>query len=124
MEELNADPNLACAIIKKFLKESKSPLISDEILGLFDKFDPSVADKAQKIEHLKKVISKLAQPNYETFAYLIMHFHRVLNRNDVNKIEIGLFVQKFQPLFRIKERTFKFFILNADLIFSDYRFKK
>lgn len=125
LDELNADPNLACAIIKKFLKESKTPLVTDDVIGLIEKFDPSLAtDKMQKVEHLRRSISKLPPANFETFAYLVMHFHRMLEHNHSNKIEVGLFVQKFQPLFRIKERTFKFFIANANLIFDDFRFKK
>lgn len=125
LDELNTDPNLACAIIKKFLKESKSPLVTDDVIALIEKFDPNLAtDKSQKVEHLRRSISKLPSVNFETFAYLVMHFHRVLSHNHSNKIEVSLFVQKFQPLFRIKERTFKFFIVNADLIFSDFRFKK
>lgn len=125
LDELNADPNLACGVIKRFLKESKSPLVTDECIALIDKFDPNLAtDKMQKVEHLKRSISKLPAVNFETFAYLVMHFYRVLSHSHTNKIEVGLFVQKFQPLFRIKERTFKFLIVNADLIFSDFRFKK
>lgn len=122
LDELNTEPNLACALIKKFLKELKSPIVPDENLAIIDKCESS--DRDQKINLLKMAISKLPQPNFDTFVYLIMHFHRVLSRSEANKIEIGLFVQKFQPLFRIKERIFKFIINNANAIFKDYRFKK
>jgi hypothetical protein len=84
LDELNSDPNLACAIVKKFFKELKSPLVSDELLSSLEKFDPSLAsDKMQKIDYIKKVIAKMAQANFETFAYMIMHFHRVLNKVDI-----------------------------------------
>ena len=42
MDELNGDPNLACALIKKFLRELKVPLINDEILNMFDKCDSGI----------------------------------------------------------------------------------
>lgn len=35
-----------------------------------------------------------------------------------------MFVQKFQPIFRLREKLFKFMISHADLLFSEYRFKK
>lgn len=81
LDELNNDPNMACAIVKKFFKELKSPLVPDDALSSLDKFDPNLAaDKSQKVDYLKKVISKMPQTNYETFAYMIMHFHRVLKK--------------------------------------------
>lgn len=128
LDELNAEPNLACAVVKKFLKELKSPLIPDDVLGLFEKFESAGSDKESqnKIEHLRRVVAKLPQPNLDTVSYLIMHFHRVINnvKNEKNRVEINIFVQKFLPVFRLKERLFKFWISNADLVFKDYRFKK
>lgn len=126
MEELNGDPNLACALIKKFLRELKVPLINDEILNMFDKCDSSISDKdvSTKIDQLKRIIGRLPVANRDTFTYLIMHFHRVLNKSDVNKIEVGLFIQKFHPMFRIRDRLFKFIIIYADMLFSECRFKK
>lgn len=126
MDEINAEPNLACALIKKFLRELKVPLINDEILNMFDKCDSSISDKdvSTKIEQLKRIIGRLPIANRDTFTYLIMHFHRVLNKSDVNKIEVGLFIQKFHPMFRIRDRLFKFIIIYADMLFSDYRFKR
>lgn len=122
IDELNTDPNLACAVIKKFLKELKSPIIPDEMLVIIDKCESN--DREQKLQLLQSAISKLPQPNFDTFAYLIMHFNRLLEKSDSNKLEIGLFVQKFQPLFRIKERIFKFIINNAGELFKDMRFKR
>ncbi|CAF0709196.1 unnamed protein product [Brachionus calyciflorus] len=122
LDELNADPNLACAVIKKFLKELKSPIVPDENLVFIDKCESS--DRDQKIHQLKVAITKFPQSNFDTFAYLIMHFHRVLSKSETNKIEMSIFVQKFQPIFRIKERIFKFIINNASALFKDYRFKK
>ena len=81
LDELNADCNLACGVIKRFIRELKTPLINEEILSAFEKCDSNVSDKDvnAKVDHLKKVISKMYQPNLDTFSYLIMHFHRVLN---------------------------------------------
>lgn len=78
LDELNSDPNLACAIIKKFLKELKSPLVPDDLLNLVDKCESN--DKEQKIENLKKVLAKFPQSNLDTVSYLIMHFHQVLKK--------------------------------------------
>lgn len=122
IDELYKDPNLACAIIKKFLKELKSSIIPDEILVIIDKCESN--DREQKIQLLQSAIYKLPQPNFDTFAYLIMHFSRLLDKSDTNKLEIGLFIQKFQPIFRIKERIFKFIINNAAELFKDVRFKR
>jgi hypothetical protein len=82
IEELNSDPMLACAIIKKFLREIKSALIPDELVSIMDKCDASISDKdvAAKVEYLKKIVFKLPPSNFDTFSYLIMHFHRVLNK--------------------------------------------
>ena len=82
LDELNAEPNLACGIIKKFLKELKSPLIPDEIITLLEKCDSNIPDKeyANKIEHLKRILGKMPQANYDTIAYLLIHFYRVLNK--------------------------------------------
>ena len=126
LEELNADPCLACAILKKFLRELKSHLVADEIIAVMDKCDANISDKefSTKIEYLKKIFNKMALPNRDTFAYIIMHFHRVFSKHEINKIECGILVQKFQPFFRIRERLFKFIIYNADVLFSEYRFKK
>jgi hypothetical protein len=86
IEELNADPMLACAIIKKFLREMKSALIPDEFVSTMDKCDASISDKdvANKVEHLKKIVFKLPPSNFDTFSYLIMHFHRVLNKVNIS----------------------------------------
>lgn len=126
LDELNSDPNFACAVIKKFLRELKSPLMNDDVLNILEKVDSNVSDKeiVAKVELLKKQIGRMPQPNLDTFAYLIMHFHRILYRCDTNKAEIGIFLQKFQPLFRIREKLFKFLISHADLLFSEFRFKK
>jgi hypothetical protein len=126
LDELSTDPNLACAIIKKFLRELKSPLVSDEIITIMDKCDANLTDKEfqTKIEYLKKLVNKMPPANKDTFSYLVMHFYRVFSRHEINKIEIGLFVQKFQPMFRIRERLFKFIITYADVIFSEFRFKR
>jgi hypothetical protein len=80
LEEINTDPNLACAIIKKFLRELKSPLITEDLINAFEKCDSNISDKDShnKIEHLKKLIAKMPQSNLDTFSYLIMHFHRFL----------------------------------------------
>lgn len=85
IEELNVDPMLACAIIKKFLREMKSALIPDEFVSLMDKCDASISDKdvTNKVEHLKKIVFKLPPSNFDTFSYLIMHFHRVLNKVNI-----------------------------------------
>ena len=66
----------------------------------------------------------MAPANRDTFSYLLMHFHRVYSKHEVNKIEVGLLVQKFQPYVRIRDRLLKFMILYADVLFSEYRFKK
>ena len=81
LDELNAEPNLCGAIIKKFLRELKAPLINDETLTTLDKFDTGISDKEveTKSDFLKKLIStKLPQANFEIVAYLTMHFHRIL----------------------------------------------
>lgn len=82
LDELNAEPNLCSAIIKKFLRELKIPIINDDMLTTLDKFDMGISDKdvETKIEFLKKLISKLPPPNFETLAYLVMHFHKVLKK--------------------------------------------
>jgi len=122
---MNAEPNLACAVVKKFLRELKTPLINDELLSIIEKCDSIVNEKdtANKIKYLQRQIAKLPQPCLDLFAYLIMHFYRILI-SDLNKLEIGMFVQKFQPIFRVRERLLKFMISHADLLFSEYRFKK
>ena len=99
IEELNADPMLACAIIKKFLREMKSALIPDEFVSTMDKCDASISDKdvANKVEHLKKIVFKLPPSNFDTFSYLIMHFHRVLN-----KVNISVWTQLFSPHLKIR----------------------
>jgi hypothetical protein len=81
LDELYAEPNLCGAIIKKFLRELKAPLINDDMLTTLDKFDSGISDKdvETKSDFLKKLIStKLPQANYEILAYLTMHFHRIL----------------------------------------------
>jgi RalA-binding protein 1 len=82
IDELNADPNLCGAIVKKFLRELKAPLINDDMLNTLDKFDAGISDKdaETKIEFLRKLISKMPQSNYELVAYLVMHFHKILNK--------------------------------------------
>ena len=62
--------------------------------------------------------------NLDTFAYIIMHFSKLVKRHEINKLECSLLVQKFQPMFKLKERLLKFIILHADAILSDIRFKK
>jgi hypothetical protein len=83
LEELNAEPNMACAIVKKFLKELKSPLIPDDFVTILDKCDSSISDKDyhNKIEQVKRIIGKMPPANFDTVAYLIMHFYRILNVN-------------------------------------------
>ena len=126
LDELNAEPTLACAIVKKFFKELKSSLIPDEFVNVLDKCDSSISDKDMhnKVEHVKKILFKLPQANFDCVAYLLMHFYRILNKHEVNKVEIGIFVQKFLPMFKIRERLFKFMIAYADLLLNEYRFKK
>jgi hypothetical protein len=62
------------------LRELKQPLINDDLVNLLDKCDVAISDKeiTTKVEYLKKLIAKMPQINLDTFAYLIMHFHRVL----------------------------------------------
>jgi RalA-binding protein 1 len=126
IDELNADPNLACKLIIRFLRRLKTPVVSDEFLNALDKCDANISDKEMqiKIEYLKKLINRMSTVNRDTFTYFMMHFHKVLSKSEVNKIEIGYFVQKFQPIFRIRERLFKMLIIYADDLFRDYRFKK
>ena len=126
LDELSNEPNLACAIIKKFIRELKMPLVADDIIVIFDKCDANLSDKefSTKIEYLKRIINRMAPPNRDTFTYLIMHFYRMIHRNEVNKLEVSLFVAKYQPYLRIKERLLKFIINYADVLFSDFRFKK
>jgi hypothetical protein len=82
LDELNADPNLACGVLKKFLRELKTPLINDELLSALDKCDSSISDKdtSTRVELLKRQIMRISQPNMDTFFYFIMHFHRVLKQ--------------------------------------------
>ena len=80
LDELNADPNLACQIIKKFLRELKAPLINDEVLSTLEKCDSNISDKETKVEFLKRQLARIPQPNLDTFTYLLMHFHRVLQK--------------------------------------------
>jgi len=102
------------------------PLVADDIIVVMDKCDANISDKefTTKIEYLKRIINKMAPANRDTFSYLIMHFYRMIRRNEVNKIEISLFVTKYQPYLRIKERLLKFIINYADVLFSEFRFKK
>lgn len=81
LDELTADPNLACAIVKKFLRELKTPLVSDELVAIFEKCDSSVSDKdtTTKVDILRKqIFARMPQPNLDTFTYLINHFYRIL----------------------------------------------
>ncbi len=82
LDELKTDANLNCAIIKKFLRELKSPILTEDFINMLEKCDSNISDKDlhNKIESLKKIITKMPQPNFDTFSYLIMHFHRVLNK--------------------------------------------
>ena len=82
LDELNAEPNLACGVLKKFLKELKSPLVPDEFVTLLDKCDSNISDKdvANKIDSLKRILHKMPQINYDTVSYLLIHFYRVLNK--------------------------------------------
>ena len=82
IDELNADPNLCGAIVKRFLRELKAPLINDEMLTTLDKFDFGISDKdvETKVEFLKKLLSKLPSANYEIVAYIIMHCHKIFNK--------------------------------------------
>ena len=82
IDELNSEPNLACAIVKKFLKELKSPLIPDEFISLLDKCDSNISDKdlQRKVDQLKRIISTMPQTNFDTMFYLTMHFHKILNK--------------------------------------------
>jgi RalA-binding protein 1 len=90
LDELNAEPNLACGVLKKFLKELKSPLIPDEFITLLDKCDSNISDKdvANKIDSLKKSLARMPQINYDTISYLIMHFHKILNKVRAEKIRL------------------------------------
>jgi RalA-binding protein 1 len=81
LPELRADPNLACALVKRFLRELKAPLLSDELVAALDKCDASVSDKdtAAKVAALKRhIFARMPQPNLDTFAYVTVHFYRVL----------------------------------------------
>ena len=82
LDDLNADINLACAVVKKFLRELKSSFINEELLNILEKCDSSISDKdvGIKIEFLKKQIAKMPQSNLDTFSYIIMHFYRILSR--------------------------------------------
>jgi hypothetical protein len=112
--------------MKKFIRELKLPLVTDDIILVMDKCDANISDKefSTKIEYLKRIVNKMAPPNRDTFSYMIMHFHRMFSKHEVNKIEISLFVTKYQPYLRIKERLLKFIIFYADVLFSEFRFKK
>jgi hypothetical protein len=56
------------------------------MLNTLDKFDAGISDKdaETKIEFLRKLISKMPQSNYELVAYLVMHFHKILNNKRKN----------------------------------------
>ena len=45
LDELNSDPCLACAILKKFVRELKSHLVADEIVAVMEKCDANISDK-------------------------------------------------------------------------------
>lgn len=102
LDELNAEPALACAVVKKFLRDLKSPVISDEVLSVIEKCDSNISDKDTKVQFLKKQIEKIPQPNLDTFTYLVMHFYRILykvsllscfyfsNYFNLNAVKLGL----------------------------------
>jgi len=122
LDELRNEPNLACEIIMKFLRELKEPLIPDDIIEQINSAHVEISDKEsiRNMENLERIIFYLmATANHDTFAYLIRHFSRMLEYNHQNKIEIDLFVNKFQPYLRIKKSLLKFLINNALDLFRD-----
>jgi hypothetical protein len=124
-ETLNSNPLLASAVIKKFLRELKSPLINDELLVSFDKCDTiSNKDAALKVENISNVISRLAPANRDTFSFLIVHLSKVILKSDINKMEMSHVIMIFQPIIRIKDRLLKFIVKNSSLIFKNFQYKK
>ncbi len=153
INNLNADPFIAAAIVKKFLRELKTPLISDELLTSFDKCE-SISNKELelKIETVQELVKQMPNSNRDLFSYLMVHLNKlirnviwkkkifffklldgmwsiclyfaVLYKSDVNKMDIASMVLVFQPIIKIKERILKFTIRNAGLIFKSSTFKK
>lgn len=90
------DVNVLCNIVKEFFRSLKEPLIS----FIFWRDFASALDVAdqERSEVLLEIIAKLPGPNIDTIAYLMRHFHLVIE-DESNHIEVETIARLFAPFF-------------------------
>lgn len=84
-------------VVKEFLTLLKEPLISFVFWRDFASTVDLVSED-ERAETLLELIAKLPGPNIDTIAYLMRHFHHVI-QHKCNQVEVESLVKIFSPYF-------------------------
>jgi hypothetical protein len=79
------ETHVVSGLLKSFFRELPNPLIPYEFYsGLIDL--TKVSDRTNRINSMREILSKLPQPNRETFLYIMKFLNSISKLSDINKM--------------------------------------
>jgi hypothetical protein len=90
------DVNVVSSLLKSFFRKLPDPLFTLEMYSDF--IDVSkIEDSSRRLSDLKSLTHDLPDQNYETLKFVCMHLSKVMQRSDVNKMELRNLAIVFGP---------------------------
>ncbi|CAH0546232.1 unnamed protein product [Brassicogethes aeneus] len=90
------DPHEAAALLKKFLRELKEPLLTYEVYDEIIDFQSWSKEEQLRLVSIL-VMEKLPEDNYKLLKYVISFLSRVMERSDLNKMNAQNLAVVFGP---------------------------
>lgn len=91
-------PNDAAALLKKFIRELPSPLLTPEYLNTFSAVR-DIADLKQKLHMLNLLVLLLPEPNRNTLKALLEFLSKVVSREKKNRMNLWAVATIMAPNF-------------------------
>lgn len=91
-----SDVNVVSSLLKSFFRKLPEPLFTAELYPIFIEAS-KIEDPSARLHTLRKLARDLPDINYETLKFVCLHLCRVINRCEVNKMEVKNLAIVFGP---------------------------
>ena len=90
------DVNVVSSLLKSFFRKLPDPLFTLEMYSLFIDVSKN-DDSVQRLSSLKALVHELPEQNFVTLKFVCCHLYKVMERSDVNKMELRNLAIVFGP---------------------------